>query len=281
MFHLRTALGSIAVAAAVVLSVSVTPLGVTTGVSAAPFTTPVARTFTGDYSTGDFAQWPSVQTKDYNGSGADYVPSYSASIVPDGTYGRAARFEVRSGDVPSFGDGERSEVAAGNETGGFEGQTRWYQFSTMFDHGFPQNHADLGWGLTNQWHQDVGVGSPPIAWSVSERNGYWSLVVQKQSVPGAYLERLTLFEMPLDVGRWHDVTMQINWSASDTAGWIKLWLNGVPQTFTNGADTYFVRTLIPGTGTVYYKEGYYRQSMQPTGVVFHTGFRCATDEAAL
>ncbi|WKN57906.1 heparin lyase I family protein [Rhodococcus opacus] len=116
---------------------------------------------------------------------------------------------------------------------------------------------------------------------MGQRNGYWSLIVQKQSVPGAYLETLTLFEIPLDVGRWHDVKMQINWSASDTAGWIKLWLNGVPQTFTNGADTYFVRTLIPGTSTVYYKEGYYRQAMQPTGVVFHTGFRCATDQAAL
>ncbi|MFC9554370.1 polysaccharide lyase [Rhodococcus sp. NPDC056960] len=281
MFHLHPALRSLAAAAAVVISATVTPLAVTPEAGAVPIIPAAARLFTGDYSSGDFSQWPSVQTKDYNGPGTGYVPSYSASIVPDPTYGRSARFEVRSGDVPSFGGGERSEVAAGNDTGGFEGQTRWYRFSTKFDPAFPQNHATLGWGLTNQWHQDVGVGSPPVAWSVGQRDGYWSLVVQKQSVPGAYLETLTLFETPLDVGRWHDVTMQINWSASDATGWIKLWLNGVPQTFTTGSDTYFVRTLIPGTSTVYYKEGYYREPMQPTGVVFHTGFRCATDEAAL
>ncbi|MEN0139114.1 MAG: polysaccharide lyase [Rhodococcus sp. (in: high G+C Gram-positive bacteria)] len=281
MFHVRPALRTLAIAAAVVISVSVTPLAMTMEGSALPITPAAARIFTGDYSTGNFSQWPSVQTKDYNGPGTGYVPTYSASIVPDGTYGAAARFEVRSGDTPSFGGGERSEVAGGNDTGGFEGQTRWYQFSTKFDSAFPQNHASLGWGLTNQWHQDVGIGSPPIGWYVSQRNGYWSLVVNKQSMPGVDLETLSIFETPLDVGRWHDVRMQINWSTSDTAGWIKLWLNGVQQSFVNGADTFFVRTLIPGTFTTYYKEGYYRESMQPTGVVFHTGFRCAAEESAL
>ncbi len=50
--------------------------------------------------------------------------------------------------------------------------------------------------------------------------------------------------------------MQVHFSTSDTTGWIRLWLGGVRQTFLNGADTYFVRTLVPGTTTVYYKEGY-------------------------
>ncbi|OUS92453.1 hypothetical protein CA951_28595 [Rhodococcus sp. NCIMB 12038] len=281
MFRSRPAFPSRVAVAAVVIAMSVTPLAVTVAASAAPTPTAAARVFTGDYSGGNFFQWPSVQNKSYNGPGTGYVPTYSASIVPDATYGQAARFEVRGGDAPSFGGGERSEVAAGNETGGFEGQARWYQFATKFDSTFPQNHAGLGWGLTNQWHQDVSIGSPPIGWYVSERNGYWSLVVNKQSVPGADLETLSIFDTPLDVGSWHDVKMQINWSASDATGWIKLWLNGVRQTFSNGADTYFVRTLIPGTATVYYKEGYYREGMQPTGVVFHAGFRCATEEGAL
>ena len=75
--------------------------------------------------------------------------------------------------------------------------------------------------------------------------------------------------------------MQIHWSASDTDGWIRLWHNGVRQTFVDGADTYFVRTLIPGTTSNYYKEGYYRKPMSPTGIVYHTGFRCADSETAL
>ena len=65
-------------------------------------------------------------------------------------------------------------------------------------------------------------------------------------------------------------------------GWIRLWLNGKRQTFVNGLRLpLHVRTLIPGTGTVYYKEGYYRTPMQPTGIVFHAGFRCSTDDAPL
>ena len=72
--------------------------------------------------------------------------------------------------------------------------------------------------------------------------------------------------------------MQIRWSTSDSEGWIRLWLNGVRQAFNNGADTFYVRTLTPGTSTVYYKEGYYRAPMAVTGVVLHTGFRCGSGE---
>jgi hypothetical protein len=79
----------------------------------------------------------------------------------------------------------------------------------------------------------------------------------------------------------HAVSARVFNETSDTTGWIRLWLGGVRQTFLNGADTYFVRTQVPGTTSVYYKEGYYREAMAPTGVVFTTGFRCATDEEAL
>ena len=41
-------------------------------------------------------------------------------------------------------------------TGGTEGQTFWYRFQTKFDATFPQNHASLGWGTTNQWHGSGG-----------------------------------------------------------------------------------------------------------------------------
>ena len=75
--------------------------------------------------------------------------------------------------------------------------------------------------------------------------------------------------------------MQIRWSTSDDVGSVSLWLEGKRQTFVNGSDTFNVRTLISGTGTVYYKEGYYRTPMKPTGIVFHAEFRCSTDGAPL
>lgn len=236
--------------------------------------------FVGDYSTGDFSQWQSVQNRGYYGPGGHYVESYSASIVPDDIYGFAARFELRAGDVlktPRAG-GERSEVMAGDDALGSDGEVAWYRFSTMFDTEFPQNHADLGWGTTNQFWGASGA-SPPLAWSVGERNGHWSLIVHPQSKAGDYLGKLVIFETPLQVGSWHDVVMQVHWSP-DADGWIKLWLDGERQTFANGADVFHTRTLIPGTRTVRYKEGYYRHQANgtPVGVVYHTGFRCGVGD---
>jgi hypothetical protein len=76
--------------------------------------------------------------------------------------------------------------------------------------------------------------------------------------------------------------MRVTWSASDSIGSVELWHDGVLQTLTNGQTEYNVRTLTPGGGGVYYKEGYYRQAgIAPTGVVYHAGFRVASTQAAL
>jgi len=274
MSRLRTALRAVAVVTLTVVAGCVSGCAASV-VMAQPM-------FIGDYSTGDFSQWPSVQNRGYNGPGVGYVPSYSATVVNDPVKGKAARFEVRSGDWPGFATGERSEVGSNaSETGGTEGQVRWYEFSTMFDPSFPQNHADLGWGVTNDWHPDTSFGSSGFEWNVGNRNGYWSLVVNQQNSPGDYVREYTIFDTPLNVGHWHDVKMQVNWSTGIRTGWVRLWLNGVRQTFFDGSDTYFLSTLVPGTTTCYYKEGYYRQGAQSTGIVYHTGFRAAGDEAAL
>jgi hypothetical protein len=175
-------------------------------------------------------------------------------------------------------------VSGADSSGGGEGQVRWYRFATKFDETFPSNHASLGWGLTNQWHGDAPTGGPPINWGVGEQDGQWTLVAERQSSPGGYLGKTALFATPLNVGSWHDVKMQVCWSTSDSVGFVQLWLNGVRQTFTDGSQTYHVRTLVPGSAApaAYYKEGYYRENdIVPTGIVYHAGFRCAAAEAAL
>jgi hypothetical protein len=282
MSRSRPAISSVAIvaiAAAVVITGCV-PAG--RGEPAAPApAAPPGRLFTGDYSTGDFSQWPNLENRGYHGDGANYVPSYSATVVDDPTKGKAARFELRPGDL--VGDTERTEVAATvGETGSVEGQTRWYAFSTKFDPTFPIDHATLGWGLTNQWHADSNSGgSPPFGMYVDQLNDNWSLTIQKQSSPGVYLDVFPIWNTPLDRGRWHDVKMEVKFSTSDAIGWIRLWHDGIRQRFLDGSDTYAVRTLIPNTTTVYYKEGYYREPIAPIGIVYHSGFRCADSEAAL
>ncbi|MFN8228085.1 MAG: polysaccharide lyase [Mycobacterium sp.] len=241
------------------------------------------ESFDGDYSTGDFSQWW-VQCKGYNGEGSAFPGSYSAGVVPDAQTGHAARFEVRTGDVAPFGGGERSEVSGGDSSGGVEGQVRWYRLATKFDPSFPDDHASLGWGLTNQWHGGSNFSTPPLNWSVSHQDGQWTLLADRQSSAGDSIGQIALFNTPLAPGTWHDVQMQIGWSASDSVGFVELWHNGVRQQFTDGSQTYRVRTLVPGgpAPSVYYKEGYYRQNgIAPTGVVYHAGFRCAPTQAAL
>ncbi len=264
-----TAVGVTAVVTAVVIAVPATPDAVAAD-----------RLFTGDYSTGDFSQWPDIGTKFWtdpaNGdlkSTEGYQPTYPATIVDDPVKGKVARYEVRSGDGT---DGkEASQVTATSaQTGGTEGQIRWYAFSTKFDPTFPMNHASLGWGLTNQWHEGADMGgSPPFGMYVDQLNGNWSLTIQKQSAPAVYLDVFPIWNTPLNNGNWHDIKMEVMFSTSDATGWIRLWHNGVRQKFLDGTDTFHVRTLIPGTTSVYYKEGYYREQMAPTGIVYQSGFR--------
>jgi polysaccharide lyase-like protein len=281
---------SLAAAAAVVSGCASKPsdTGGPRTASKDPYVVKASQSFyVGDYRTGDFSQWW-VQCKDYNGDGSSFPGTYSASIVADGTYGNAARFEVRTGDVPPFGGDERSEVSGNELSGGGEGQIRWYKFATKFDATFPTNHASLGWGLTNQWNNEVSVGSPPgsppISWSVSEENGYWTLIAERQSSLGGYLGQVAVFRTPINVGNWHGVKMQVRWSTSDSTGFVRLWLNGARQTFTDGSQTYYLRTLVPASSAVpavYYKEGYYRQNgIVPTGIVYHAGFTSTADEPA-
>jgi hypothetical protein len=270
-----------AIAAAVVITMPVT--------SGRPVAAPAERLFTGDYSTDDFSQWPSVQNRGYNGDGVHYVPNYSATVVDDPPKGKAARFEVHKGDTPAdMPSGERSEVGeASDNTFTPAESTRWYAFSIKFDRTFPTNHTELGWGVTNQWQSD-NVGSPTIEFGWENPggdggpDGYWSMFQQPQSSPNVSLGNVRLLDIPLNLGHWIDVVMQAHWSPSDTNGWVKVWVNGVRQTFLTGGQTFTGRTMIPGASYVHYHEGYYRQNgIVPTGIVYHAGFRIADTQNSL
>ena len=122
-----------------------------------------------------------MQNKLVNGAPANYRLGYPATIVSDATHGYVARYEVRTGDKASSSDsGERSEVAAGFNTGGGEGDLRRYSFSTKFDPSFPKTWTSAAWGVTNQWHAEDSLGaSPPVAFGYEGPNvGNWQLIVR-------------------------------------------------------------------------------------------------------
>lgn len=270
------------------VNVTVTTSAGTSGTYSFTYVTST-RLFTGDYSTSNFSQWPGLQCRTYNstGSGWPATGSYQAQIVSDAVKGTAARYEVRSGDWPGFATGERSEVqGSAAATGGAEGDIRWYAFSTKFDASYPNSHG--AWAITNQWHPNGPNSGPVLYWESGWTDGIWSLVVERQAAGGSGLGAFSILDIPYNRGVWHDVKMEVKWSASDTTGYVRLWLDGIARTFLTGSagtgggtTTYTVRTMIPGDTGVYYKEGLYRADEAHTDIVYHAGFHSATSESGL
>lgn len=202
----------------------------------------------GDFSTGDFSQWDSVQNATYNGDGATYQEFYGASIVtaPDGE--PAARFEVRDGDVPDFGGGERSEVGQ-YSTGALtqHGDTRWYEWEWMFEN-FPPPHD---YGIVMQWHP--GSGSPSFLLSV-DYDG--NLILGHPWGGGPVIGSI-------DEGVWHSYALRAYF---DDNGWVEVWRDGVQvvaQTSwptMSSSENYFKTGIYRGGGEDY------MQSLQMKGL---------------
>ncbi len=231
----------------------------------------VSRIFTGDYETGDFRQWNNCQAVHINSS-CDEVDSsrYGMRIVTSpvrqGRY--AARFEVRDGDVPDFGGGERAEVAD-DAAGGVEGDEMWYQWSTQFTANFPLT----GWGaVVSQWH-DASGHSPPLSFDVIDGT-HWGLVKDGAAV---------MWKAPQSPGTWQDIKIHIVWSSDPSVGLVEVWHNGVRQSFSGGGCSGTIcRTSTIGAGGIYFKQGYYRDNSHTApGVIYHDGFTAAKTETGL
>ena len=142
----------------------------------------------------------------------------------DPTFGKAARFEIRAGDAPSFGGGERSELQEPGITGGRDGETFRYEFAVEFDSQFPMNHADLGWELINQFdsqprgccHYSAGMSTTGTGTGRCNCKGY-------------------VVDLPLNRGVWQQMKMRVHYSADDTKGALQVWFNANPA-FNSGAS---------------------------------------------
>lgn len=245
----------------------------------------MTRIFTGDYSGGTFGQWTNMQNKFINGAPDEYPGGYPAAVISeDGDAGYVARFEVRDGDVPPFGGGERSEVGAVGPTDAESGDTYCYAFSTKFDATFPTNHGELGWGVTNQWCDGSTGGSPTVhwGWQWGDPDNGWFLNHVPQSSPAVYEDITRLVDVPLNRGYWHDIRMEIKFSPSVSTGYVRVWVDEIAQNLGGAGTTFVGRTMIPGDSVASYHEGYYRDNaMTTTGIIYHAGFRMADSDIYL
>lgn len=215
--------------------------------------------FVGDYETGNFTQWSNCQNVYLNGSCSGIDPNrYSATIVSNGSqrqgqYG--ARFEVRDGDIPDFGGGERSEVRAPSVANVVEGDERWYEFSLKFDDNF-QNPTG-GWFIIMQWH--AGSGSPPLALEVN-RNGILELRNNRNNTEVHQIA-------PIKRGEWTDYVIHAKFSQNKSIGYVEAWENGVQKLQRTPHTTM-------ASSSNYLKMGIYRdESNTQTHVVYQDGLR--------
>lgn len=214
------------------------------------------QVFLGNYDTGDFSQWSTCQWKGYNGDCATWPATGNriAQILDGGAgHTTAARFEIRDGDIPPFGGGERVEVRAGDGAKVHEGDERWYQFSLKFDALF-KNPVGTFW-VAMQWH--AGDGSPPLALEVS-RNGVLQFANNRT---GARTDI-----GPIQRGRWVDYVLHVKFS-NGPAAYAESWVNGVKSP---GVHRY------PNMASAenYLKTGVYRDPKETvTAVVWQDGLR--------
>ncbi len=208
--------------------------------------------FTGDWETGDFSQWETCQSALTNGDCRQVGRGdRTMSIVPDARQGRAAaRFDIREGDVPDFGGGERSEVMS-SAPGAVvrEGDERWYQWSMKLPADF-ENPTGV-WFIVMQWHSE-GNGSPPLAINIGDGG---TVDVGGDGVPSA--PRRTLG--PVRRGEWVDYTLHVKFSNDAGGGFVEGWENG-RQTVPRTARA----TMVDDSN--YLKAGIYRDTGPATSV---------------
>ena len=221
--------------------------------------------FVGDYDTGDLSQWATLHARGWNKFPGAYC-TYSA-CVHDGGPGHptAARFEVRDGDIPPFGGGERAEVRTGDGTSSgayvFEGDERWYELSLKFEDTFsnPREGTD-GWFMVMQW-LPLDNSSPPITLQVStsdtlELGGDGASIPFRRSIG------------PVARGAWVDYVLHVKFSDDPAVGFVEAWQNGVLAVPRHNRPT------MAASQASYLKQGVYRDvHSEGTQVVWHDGLR--------
>ncbi len=220
-----------------------------------PSPRPLDVDFTGDFETGDYRQWSSVQEAE-----PDRI-QIVRDPVREGRF--ASRHEVREGD--EVADGSRAELLWGTseEPTLREGSEYYFGWSTYFGMNFPSPAPDEGHSLFLQW-KDEGDGSPPMEMSARDER------------IALRLDNVDRWSIPLTRGVWHDFVARVKFSPDPEEGLIEIWHNGAKV-----VEGFSTSTLKPDQSS-YLKLGYYRSDdFEQTGVLYHDGMRVGSSYEAV
>jgi hypothetical protein len=199
------------------------------------------RILNADFGHGDLGEWDFVQA----------IPGRITVVEHTG------RFEVQVGDKDPYTGSQRAEVLSGLEF--HQGDERYFHIRAKIGSwDWTPNH----WGIIWQLH-DQGNGSPPLALQLANNGttkvlwlvGYGNTIYWEAPVP--------------TLTGWFEVLVGVEFGKE---GWSKVWLNGTPQTLSNGKATYGgINTL--GEAPDYDKLGIYRSSAsEGTTVIYHDDY---------
>jgi len=206
----------------------------------------------GDFDTGTASltgncaagsdQWCNRQT----------IRSAQIQAVPDpiaqGT--RAARFEVRFGDVYNGYSDSRSLLTGPPALWEDEGNERWYRWQALWPQDWVGSYpkwdqlrdpsARSNGGSIVEWHHDanggVESGSAPLYILADDSRIFLCLVNQATSTCRETIDLATLQR-----AHWHDFIVHAKWSSNASIGFLEIWIDGV-----NVLPKHFAANKYPG-----------------------------------
>lgn len=214
------------ITAASALSIPVANTSSSTGTS----TSTSGLVWNGDLSTNSFSQYPWLWACP---GGVTLTPSVPFMGKP------GAKFTVSDTSNSTFCPGQ---VFTHNPASSLltpalfgNGDDRYISFATMFPSGFPY--------ITN-WFQVGEIFGPPYGGSPTIG------IDVKGNQLGLWRDATHHFDNPwhttIQPNKWMDVTLHVKFSTDPGIGFVEIWLNGIPQHFTNGATRLYYITLLPG-----------------------------------
>jgi hypothetical protein len=228
-------------------------------------TTPPARNappplWSGDFETGGFGQYDVVQE-------ASEERIALVSAARKGRY--AARFTANDGDLQG-GSNPRAQLSS--RPLHFPGQEHYIGWSTYFPADFPAIRGEGAFFVFFYFNGEPFSGSPPIGFNV---DGDGRIALHRNQQYG--FDRL--WSMPLPRGRWIDFVAHVKWSKSASDGFVELWVDGVPQSLTNGQRRVHMQTVMSDqdAGLKTIVTNYRRQGTIPGAVtVYHDEVKVGT-----
>jgi hypothetical protein len=193
----------------------------------ATVTTPI---WAGDLTTGNLSQYPI-------NAGCVNAASVVTTPTPPG-YRYAEKLAVADGCAGAGGDPRFDSISPNLFA---NGDDAYIGFSTYFPSGFPLTGTD--WTCCQNWLQFAEIYGAPYNGSPSI--GLYARDSKLAFGRDATHNNDTPWTAPFTTNTWYSITLHVKFSTDPSVGFVELWLNGVPQKFTNGSTRLYYDTLVP------------------------------------